>query len=388
MKLSDLFRRQPLDDVEFGRLENGLSEALMVEFAPPLSPEADLAPLHTADDLGAQDDAVSAPRITSYTQSRLAEFAAFEHMHIAVQSDLEEVSAILAKIKAASHQSREFLNTVHSSIHRTNELELTAAKSAVHNRLLLRQAEQVNRIRSQHETLVDAFKQREASRRETAETLRGALSSVKLELVEAQSAIATMEAERQDTMTALAAARTQSERMSRENEVLREKQVNLAGDLETVTRKRSEADRKVDELTTIHARDTADIADARSKAASAEAERSRLQKQHDILQAKFVDMTETTAALETEMEEQAKRHDLSMQGLKNERDTLAARLEVSTRAELGAAERVGALNEALSDAVADRRIAQAKAAALERDGEMEEGSIEKMATLRRHASQL
>ncbi|HEV7251794.1 MAG TPA: hypothetical protein VGN97_01645 [Mesorhizobium sp.] len=389
MRLTEIFKRQGATDNAFEKLESSLSEMLLVEMAPPLQPnhveaeEADAAiaeaievsaeePAGETDGEGtaeAQEEEAEqeAPRTTAYAQARLAEFAAFESLQHDSQAELELMSGALAKIKSAQHQTREFLNSVHSGIHRTNELEMSVAKLTSENRLLYRQAEHVNRLRSRHEALVGAYKNREAKLLDNAEGLRSALAAAKLEVVEAKGAIAALEAERRETMNALAAATSHAERTARENEVLREKHINLSADLEAVSRKRTEAERRVDEFAAMHTRDTAEIAELRAKLGSADAERQRLQKQNDALQARLTEMNETLVTLEREMEEQAQRHDLGLQGLRGERDTLAARLEVLSRAELEANARIGELTDGLNDATAERRILEERVASLLRE---------------------
>lgn len=388
MRLTELFKRQGATDNAFEKLESSLSEMLLVEMAPPLQPnhveaeEVDTAvaeaievsaeepttEVRGGDAAEAQEEPEQeAPRTTAYAQARLAEFAAFENLQHDTQAELELMSGALAKIKSAQHQAREFLNSVHSGIHRSNELELSVAKLTAENRLLYRQAEHVKRLRSRHEALVGAYKNRETKLLDNAETLRSALAAAKLEVVEAKGAITALEAERRETMNALAAATSQAERTARENEVLREKHINLSADLEAVSRKRTEAERRVDEFAAIHSRDTAEIAELRAKLGSADAERQRLQKQNDALQARLTEVNETLHALEREMEEQAQRHDLGLQGLRGERDTLAARLEVLSRAELEAAARIGELTDSLNEAVAERRILEERVASLLRE---------------------
>jgi len=392
MRLTELFKRQGDTDNAFEKLESSLSEMLMVEMTPPLQPndgeaeEVDAAVARAietsaeepASERGGEVAATApepedgpepeeAPRTTAYAQARLAEFAAFESLQHDTQTELELMSGALAKIKSAQHQTREFLNSVHSGIHRTNELEISVAKLTAENRLLYRQAEHVKRLRSRHEALVGAYKSRETKLLDNAESLRNALAAAKLEVVEVKGAIGALEAERRETMNALAAATSQAERASRENEVLREKHINLSADLEAVSRKRTEADRRVDEFAAIHSRDAAEIAEIRAKLGSADAERQRLQKQNDALQARLTEMSETLAGLEREMEEQAQRNDLGLQGLRTERDTLAARLEVLSRAELEAAARIGELTDSLNEAVAERRILEERVANLLRE---------------------
>ena len=378
MWLNEMFKRQVATDESYVQLESNLSQMLMVEMVPSIATDDEmLEEVGSVDATGSEIVAAEPPhvpelpRTTPYTQTRLAEFAALEELQQSAQLELAVVSDALAKIKVAQHQTREFLNGIHANIHRTNDLELSAVRLADENRVLFRQAEHINRLRSQHEALCESVKRRETKLLETAEALRAALSGAKLDLVAAQSTIGHLEADRQDTANSLAFAATQAERTTRENEVLREKQINLAADLEAASRKRTEAERRVDEFAAIHARDAADLAEARLRLGATETERQRLQKQKDALQAQLTEASEALAALEGEMEQATKRHDLTMQGLKSERDTLQARLEVAARAEIDASSRMGELTERLNEAHAERRILEEKFAALERDREAE-----------------
>lgn len=386
MKLSELFRRQNDTDSAFGELETNLSDVVMFNLVPPLVPEADELSQQRPQEAGPKEEpgaevqvqsggepepepqdaeeASSEPRTTPTTQARLAEFTAFEAMQHVAQRDLDVITSTLAKVKGAQHQAREFLNSVHSGIYRSNELELTVAKLGAENRKLMRQAEHVVRMRSQLESLTVAFKRREASLLETAEGLRTSLSTARLDLVEIRSQVVRLETERQEVMNALANAASHSERTARENEILREKNINLATDLDTVARKRTEAERKLDEYVAMHERDTAEAAELRSKLASAEAERQRVQKQNDALQARIIEASEAMATLENELEEQAKRHEVGLQGLKDERETLLARLEISTRAEHDASQEIAELTARLNEATDAERLLAERLAAL------------------------
>src|SRR5690242_774048 len=64
-----------------------------------------------------------AVRLTSYAQSRLAALESLEELHRNAHDHLETVSSGLAEIVTAHHLTREFLNAVHSDIHRASEFE-------------------------------------------------------------------------------------------------------------------------------------------------------------------------------------------------------------------------------------------------------------------------
>jgi chromosome segregation ATPase len=270
-------------------------------------------------------------RQTAYTTARIAEHKAFENALRASQADAEMAASLLSKIKVAHHHTREYLNAAYTAIHRANELEVSVARLTDENRVLRRHYDQFQRIREQYDSLSEAFKKRETKLTETADALRQSASAAKLENIDLGAKLNAALVEQQEIMNTLASTNLQMEGVSRENEMLREKQVNLLADNDQAARRRAEAERKVEELSAAHSRDKTANAELNAKLAMAEAERQRLQKQLDAVTVALTETKETLSVLEVEATEQAKRHDASIMALRAERDSLMSRL--STRVE-------------------------------------------------------
>ncbi|HTV70607.1 MAG TPA: hypothetical protein VMF90_18920 [Rhizobiaceae bacterium] len=329
MKLMEMFKRQNATDEAFEGLEEELSDMIAVELAPPSAPDALDMDMFGDMGEGVEQTDVSGEegsRQTPYTVSRLAEHKAFENVLRQTQNDTEMAASLLSRIKVAQHHTREYLNAAYTAIHRANELEVSVARMTDENRVLRRHYDQFQRIREQYDSLTDAFKKREAKLTETADTLRQSASAAKLENIDLGSKLNAAIVEQQEIMNSLAAANLKLESISRENEMLREKQVNLAADNDQASRKRAEAERKAEEVGAAQSRSREQISEMNAKLAMAEAERLRLQKQLDAVSAALTETKETLATLEIDAAEQAKRQDANIQSLKTERDSLMARL--------------------------------------------------------------
>jgi hypothetical protein len=369
VRFGDLFRRGPNGEDEFSTLEASLADAMLDE---DMGPEAS-APAEDVvkEEIDVSDAAASgtqeqtAPAITEYAQARLTEAAAYEHVQNAAAIDLDAVSVAVSQMKTAQRQTKEFLNGVYASIHRLSELETANTRLLAENRTLFRQAEYVGRLRSQQDGLVEAFKQREEKLIDAADAARRSLAAVKLELVEAQTQATAHLTERHHLQKSLSAASTQSERTMRENEVLRERLANFTADLEVASRRRVEAERKLDEVAALQTRDAADNAELRQHLSTVEAERQRVQKQLEGLQTKHAEGVEALKVSEAETLEQARRHEVSLVNLRNERDMLAARLDHLEKAHAEASQKVAALTAALDDALTRRLLIEAGPASAE-----------------------
>ena len=267
---SSLFRKDSALDKAFAEIE--------VEFSNMILAEIETPSLDAFDDGYDLDEADESPgslvstvgydhRLTSYTQSRLATLATFEEMHEAVRRDLESLAAAITKVSAAHHSTNGFISTVHNSIHRANELELANAALLAENRRLAQTADRVKRLRSQLETLTEGYKRRESKFSADAETMRVELGSSQLEANDMRGQLATLERERAELANEVAARSAAFERANREAELLREKQVNLTMDLETMKRRHNEVERKHDELSAIHSTEQSQLLELRARCA-------------------------------------------------------------------------------------------------------------------------
>jgi predicted nucleic acid-binding Zn-ribbon protein len=389
MKLSNFFQARGRTDEEMseegvgGLLQDELTASLAgPDFSVPSSEEEFAQEFEGLEEELASDEAQAsrdasveadanrdADRTTQFTQASLASFAAFESLHQGAQEHIEALSSTLAKVTATHHLTREFLNMVHSIIHRGNELEVANGELLTENRRLARQAEHVNRLRGQYEALQEAYKRRESKLVNDAESLRVALGAAKLAAVDANNAVAAMETERAQMLNSLASNTSQVERLGRENEILRERLINLSADLESSAKKHDEIRRKYDELATVHEGQSAQFAESRSRLTEVEKEFVRLQKQHDGLQTRLTEANETIRSMEADVDDEAKRHRTEIQGMKSEIESLKAHMKVAGDKQRDAAGEMETLRARLKDVEAERRIAEDKLEALREENE-------------------
>lgn len=370
MRLADLFKKHDASDKAMNSLESELELMISMDLAaPPIAPDGGgmnghdvvaipdrpAAEAHDVDGHGGQDGAEdAAQRLTAYTQSRLAALSAFQELQLDAADDLKAVTAALARLGAATSQAREFISTTHASIHRANELEVGNAALLSENRRLQQQVEQIKRLRSQHETLAETYRRKEARHEEEINALKVDISSTRLELEEAQNALATVEAERANLLAELSSKSSLGERHAHENELLREKQVALSHEVEHAERRATEMERKVDELTAIKTAQSGQITDLRTRLAASEKEVFQLQKLLDTTSARLAEAQDGASTLEAALDDVRKRHSAETQRLKGEIETLKARAEVSAKAQMHASDEIGTLKQKLAMSESER----------------------------------
>jgi chromosome segregation ATPase len=375
-----LTRRDPLKRA-FVTLEDGMSDVLNEEFMLP--PEPGQAPVDQLDqqDFGdldplADELQVDAPaeavapldqveeRFTTHTQKRLAGYAAFEGARTRTSEELGRISDALAAILSSNHISREFLNDCYADIHRANELEIANTAHVAENRRLVERLDKLERLRGRYDQLVDVLKRREVKLLQEVEAMREEIGTLKLESVESRSAIARHEAQAGDLQAALSTKSSEAERYMRDAELLRERIVGLSVDLDLAQKKQGEYRRRVEELTAVHASDSARLAEVTSRLTTEENETTRLQKLNDVLETRLVEANETAAQLSSEMTEREKRHQSEVHGLKAELQSVNSRLQNATGEHREAVGEVSKLRTRLSDLESDKHILEKKLAAL------------------------
>ena len=199
----------------------------------------------------------TAPRLTPHSQSRLAALNSFDKLYRDAEEHLQEIEAKLTEVTTSHHLTRQFFNILNADIHRANDLELANGNLLSEQKRLTEQLQDVTRKHQEREAVIDMLHQREAALVHDKDTLRADLATAKLELVEAINTIARNDAELGDLVKTLSIRTVEAERRSRENEVLREKQVNLSIDLDKALKREAEGVRKIEELSTIHANEVA-----------------------------------------------------------------------------------------------------------------------------------
>ncbi len=367
--LMGLFRKETPLDKAFAEMEEDMTAIIDLDVsAPSLDAHDEIMPLEPiAEPIAEEQDAPQADeasRLTTYTQSRLAALTVFEETHRAAKQDLERLAASMARIVSAHHSTNSFLGSVHGSILRANELELTNVALLAENRRLAHAADRVKRLSSQLEALTDGYKRKEAKFSEDNEAMRAAVGVLQAELNEARGAQTSMEFERAELLNQLAGKSSALERITREAEMMRERHVNTAMDLESTQRQHTEIERKYNELSAVHATEHSLVAELRNKVAESEKEVYRLQKALDNSQARLSEAQEAHAQLENESSRQLRDRSTENQKLRGEIEALRARIEVSGRAQQNADNELGELKHKVAELSGENTIASEKIASL------------------------
>jgi chromosome segregation ATPase len=369
------------DDRAFEKLEAALADAFdeclkLDDQSPPENADENLAKNNdSAQPENGADRPETARLLTSHTQTRLAALSAVDGLFHDAQDYLEEINAKLSEIATSHHLTREFLNILHGDVLRANELELANAGLTSHQRVLSEQLHDAARKLREREGAVEFLQQHEAGLVQDREALRGALAAVRLELVEAANASAKREAEFGDIVKTLAAKTVEANRRSRENKMLREKQVSLSIDLDKAHKRETETRHRLDELSTIHASEAVRLSELLAALGKSEKEEMRLQKSFEMAQTKLSEMTEAARFMESDTQAELTRNHLEMDGLRSEIQHLQQRLELASNESSAAAAEMATLKAQLGDAVAEKQVADEKLSALMQESENDKMSL-------------
>lgn len=380
-----LTRRDPLKRA-FVTLEDGMTDVLNEEFMLPSEPEtlevdgmpSDLdamgAEVDMADDTTTPVDLAgddNGERVTPHTQGRLAGYAAFDEARARANQELTRIGEALANIMATNNLNREFLNDCYADIHRSNELELANAAYAADNRRLNERVEKLEKLRARYDQLIDVLKRREAKLIQDAETQREVLGAVRLESIEARNTLTRNETQIGELQASLAAKTAEAERFMRDAEMLREKTVGLTLDLDMAQKKQADTRRKLEDLTAIHASDSARLAEITARLTSEENETTRLQKTVDQLEAKLIEANESVTYLTGEVNERDKRHQAESLSLRNEVQAVSGRLQHAVGEQRDMLVELNEARSRASDLESERMIIEKKFAALSAEIENE-----------------
>jgi chromosome segregation ATPase len=390
MNIANLLnRRDPLKRA-FVALEDGMEDVLKEEFLlPPESVAPDehhaqaedfadeLEPVEAVQEPAPAEQQEDAPveRIGPHAQHRLAAYASFEEAQARTREDLARIGESIASLVASQHMGREFLNDCYAEIHRANELENANAAFAAENRRLSERADKLERLRARYDQLVEVLKTREARLLAENETMRETIGELRLELVEARNLIARMESQQGELQTALAARTTEAERYLREAEVLREKSISLSVELDLAQKKQSESRRRAEELSAMHASDSARLSEIMGKLVAEESESARLQKSNDALEAKLVEANENAARLAAELSDRDRRHQSENHALRAEVQSLNARLQSAASEQRETLDTVATLRSRISDLETDKQVLEKRLSVQVRDVEAERRAL-------------
>jgi len=384
MSFMDMIKRDNNDtDVAFEELNSGMAEALDEGMAAEVS-EVEAVPARESQQLAAisplqvpeslQATAPGAPeeverKLTAHTQSRLAALGSFDKLYRDAQTRLQEIDAKLSEVTTSQQLTRRFFNILQADIYRTNELELSSASLSTEHKKQAELLADTARKLQERDGLVEGLRAREANLLHDNEALRAALASVKLQLVETTALAAQYEGKLGEAVKALSEQTVEAQRSARESEVLREKQVSLSLDIDRLMKQEAEAQRKLDELATIHSNETARHSEILAALSKSEKEASRLQMALESTQMKQAEMAESALIAEADREAEAARNDAETRGLRAEIHALQSKLETASTERSEATGEIARLKAQFNDTLAEKQIADEKLFALVKENE-------------------
>jgi chromosome segregation ATPase len=311
----------------------------------------------------------SGRHLTPHSQNRLVALKSFERFYNSAQGHLHDISSKLAEVRTLHSSVGELINILHGEIHRANEMELANTTLLVEHRKLWEQFQDSTRKHQERESLLERLQQRETMLFQDNEALRASLATAKLELVEVSNANVRNEAEVSDLTKTLGVRTGEIERRSRENETLREKNVNLSIELDKMVKREAETRHKLEETVKIHENEAARNSELLGVLARNEKDALRIQKALDNALAKQSEMQESIAFLESERETERQRNTGENRGLRAEIQALQSRLENLSQDNTVATGEIAELKEQLSEAVAEKQVLEERLSALIRESE-------------------
>jgi hypothetical protein len=165
-----------------------------------------------------------------------------------------------------------------------------------------------------------------------------------------------------DMHTALAAKNSEAERFMRENELLREKNVSLSLDLDKALQRQAETRRKFEDLSSLHAGESARMAKMAARLASEEKEANRLQQFADSLEQKLIEANEAATRLNREMDEREDIYQSELHALRAEIQSLVSRVQAGVSDQNETTAEIAALNARLTESDTQRAFAERKLA--------------------------
>ena len=371
----------PLDD-NLDELQAGMAEALDENIALDAKPavKADAANPNAAElsqepqseqKLAADPESsevASSPeptrRLTPHSQSRHTTLKSVEELNQVTQDHLQQIEGRLTEITTSQQLTRRFFTILHADIDRANDLELANAGLVAGQRKLADQVSDLTRKLQERDIVIEGLRQGETSLTQDNEQLRSTLSALKVELDEATNDSARNEARLGEAVTIVAAQTVEAERHARENEVLREKQVNLQVDLNKALKCEADAQRRIEEMSAIHASEIAQHAELVAALGKSEKELSRLQLVVESAQRKEAEMAKAAAIAAAEREGEVGRMQADIGGLRAAIEGLQARLEATTNEHSEAVSQITSLKGQLKDTISDKQVVDEKLAAL------------------------
>ena len=374
INLGDLFsRKDPLEKALVNlddEMENAFDEIISHDEVQAKSPE-DASPATTDAEVTSETEetaleTVAAPQqesdLSLHARARMAAFQAFDESHRAARDELFKIGQAFAAVIASHTHGRSFLDDCSADIARLSDLETANARLTADNRRLDERVDKLERLRDRQEAVIESHKGREARIAQEFELLRSALNDARLEAVETRSQLSSLESLRSEMQLQITAQTVDIERLSREVESLREKNVVLRLDLDMSQQKSTDYRRKLDETQNLLSVESARASDSSTRLGIGETELLRLQKHNDSLDARLSEALSALHNAEQDIAERERRYNTELQCLRSETAQLSARLQTSKADQAEKQSQLSLLETRLNEAEAERRILEHKIA--------------------------
>lgn len=307
------------------------------------------------------------PKQSTATRTNLAALAAFETEMRTATASLDAMDATMAAIGAAHEAAGRFVGNLRAAVLRANDLEEAEATLSAENRRLSERLEQAKHQLSQHESNDEVSRRRIELLVKDYEEAKVTLGKSQIEAVALRDALTDTDAEKTALIYELATRSTAVDRLSRENELLRQKLVSQQMANAELEQRQSDAERRIEEMATIRKGELAEAAELRMRFESTEKECRRLQKLSENSQVRLTEAQERIMTLEADVDELRDRHAAMTERFRSETEVLRAKLESSTRKNMADADEIAVLKLQVGDAVSAASVANAQLAS----GQME-----------------
>lgn len=302
------------------------------------------------------------PKQSTATRANLAALAAFENEMRTAAASLDAMDTTLAAIGAAHETASRFLGNLRAGVLRANDFEEANAALSAENRRLSERLEQARHLQSQYESAEEVSKRRIELLVKDYEEAKVTLGKAQIELVAVRDALNDTDAEKTALIYELATKSTSVERLSRENELLRQKFLGQQMANNELEQRYSELERKLDELASIRKGEMAEMSELRMRFDNTEKEYRRVQKLSDQSQVRLTETQERIMTLEADLDELRDRHGAMSERFRSEAEILKAKLETATRKNIADADEIAALKLQVGDAVSAASVAGAQLA--------------------------
>ena len=218
--------------------------------------------------------------------------------------------------------------------------------------------EQSKHQQSHYQTMNEASKRRIELLVMDYDEVKVGLGRAQMETIEASNALAEVETERAALIYELATKSASVDRLLRENELLRQKNVNEQISYAGLEQRNLDCERKLEEISTIRKVESAEMAELRLRFDNSEKECRRLQKLSEMAQIRLAETQERNMTLEADLEELTSRNASTIEGFRSESEVLKAKLETASRRNVADADEIVTLKQQLGEALAATNVAE------------------------------